>query len=166
MLRVQEGKVRPALPSCGGPRCGARLGVESQHRQVVGQDMRAVIQQASRCQAVAERPRVPGGRKDRRRDETVCVVDLPLGESGLAPPIISCLYMPWEAGGARETPPQTHLFAKSGGWKTPRRGLDNLLLHAAAGSLMLRRDPSRAVWPTAASPLTTKPPAESGLWGS
>lgn len=136
MLRVQEGKVRPALPSCGGPRCGARLGVESQHRQVVGQDMRAVIQQASRCQAVAERPRVPGGRKDRRRDETVCVVDLPLGESGLAPPIISCLYMPWEAGGARETPPQpTSLLNPAGG-----------RLRAAGWTIccfMLRRDPSR-----------------------
>ncbi|KAK0751999.1 hypothetical protein B0T18DRAFT_403866 [Schizothecium vesticola] len=41
--------------------------------------------------------------------------------------------MPWEAGGGEGDSSQPTSFAKSGGWKAPRRGLDNLLLHAAAG---------------------------------
>jgi len=71
--------------------------------------MGVVISQASRCQAVAERPRVPGGQKDRRRDETVCVLDLPLRQSGLAPPITGCLYMPWDTGGGEGDSSATHL---------------------------------------------------------
>jgi hypothetical protein len=112
---------------------------------------------------VAERPRVPGGRKDRRRDETVCVVlDLPLGESGLAHPLPAVSLCLGRLEEARETPPNPPPLLNPAGGR----------LRAAGWPIccfMLRRDtehfPSslEAVWPTAARPLTTKSPTECGL---